>query len=495
VAHHCAVCHINHGSHPAPLWSRFGLHYKTAQNKECSVATVCLLLLEFTSVYCFICCIADFLPKTRAVDENGQERRGESHARFERVMVLITSETAGSEFGGRRAEKSINNEYSFGRQNRLRVCFVSSYPPNHARLSEYTKNLVNEMAKRRIINDIHVLADMVNCSKNSAQEGPNIEVLRIWKPDDPFSILGILSKILKLKPDIVHFNVHFQSFGKNRLSNFVGLSLIFLCKLLNVKVVATVHNFGEIVDLAKVQVKSTFLNRIGIFVATKFVLSASEVVVKVRSYKNYLSERYGCKELSYIPHGTTVKVDPPSGSHEKVVLLFGHMGPHKGLPVLLDTFKEMMKEREDVKLVIAGSDHPNFPGYLESVKRGASLSKVDFLGYVDENDLAGVFETADVVVLPYLAATGTSGVFHLACGFGKPIIASDLPEIRELIAEGASAILVSPGDVKMLKNAILSILDDRGLRMSMERRNLTFAQRENWGVVAEAYEKVYLEAL
>ena len=180
----------------------------------------------------------------------------------------------------------------------MRVCFVSSYPPNHARLSEYTKSLVTELAKRRLIDDIHVVADMVDGSKNRAQEGSNIEVLRIWQPDDLFSILGIVPKILKLKPDIVHFNVHFQSFGKNRLPNFFGLSLIFLCRLLNLKVVATVHNFGEIVDLTKVQVKPTLLNRIGIFVATKFVLSASKVVVKVRSYRNYLSERYGCKEVS-----------------------------------------------------------------------------------------------------------------------------------------------------------------------------------------------------
>ncbi|MCZ7383687.1 MAG: hypothetical protein O8C63_02935 [Candidatus Methanoperedens sp.] len=92
---------------------------------------------------------------------------------------------------------------------------------------------MNELAKRHVINDIHVVADMVDGSKNRAQEGPNIEVLRIWKPDDPFSILGILPKILRLKPDVVHFNVHFQSFGKNRLSNFLGLSLIFLCRLLN----------------------------------------------------------------------------------------------------------------------------------------------------------------------------------------------------------------------------------------------------------------------
>lgn len=408
------------------------------------------------------------------------------------MIFLVTRKTDDSGFAARRAKEISGEECSFESQNKLSLCFVSSYPPNHARLSEYGKSLVNEMAKSHIVNDIHVLADMVGDSRNSAQEGPNIEVLRIWKPDDPFSILGILSKILRLKPDIVHFNVHFQSFGKNRISNFVGLSLIFLCRLLNVKVVATLHNLGEIVDLTKVQMKSTLLNRIGILVATKLALSASKVVVKVKSYKNYVFERYGYTEAFYIPHGAAVTVDPPRDLKEKVVLIFGHMGPHKGLKVLLDAFKEIMKVSEDVRLLVAGSDHPNFAGYLASIKRGISLSNVDFLGYVGENDLAEVFEKVDVVVLPYLTATGTSGVFHLACGFGKSIIASDLPEIRELIAEGASAILVPPGDVNLLKGAILSVLDDKELRESMEKRNSMYAQRENWGVIAEAYEKVYL---
>ncbi len=408
---------------------------------------------------------------------------------------MVISTPADFKFKERRAEKNSGNECSFGRQSKLRVCFVSSYPPNHARLSEYTKSLVDEMAKRRTLYDIHVLADTVNGLKNRAQDGPNVVVLRIWTPDAPFSILSILFTLLKLKPDIVHFNVHFQSFGKDRLSNFVGLSLIFLCRLLHVKVVVTLHNFGELVDLRKVQMKSTFMNRIGIFVATKSVLSASKVVVKVKLYKKYLSERYGYKGVSYIPHGAALQIDPPHSSKEKIVLIFGHMGPHKGLQVLLDAFREMLKVRDDVRLVVAGSDHPNFPGYLESVKKCLSLQKVDFLGYVDKNDLAEVFEAADVVVLPYLTATGTSGVFHLACEFGKSIVASNLPEIRELLRDGASAILVPQGDVKMLKVAILSVLDDKELRASMERRNLMFAQRENWGVVAEAYEKVYLEAL
>ena len=112
-----------------------------------------------------------------------------------------------------------------------------------------------------------------------------------------------------------------------------------------------------------------------------------------------------------------------------------------------------------------------------------------------EEDLYQVFGMADVVVTPYLIALGTSGVFHLACGFGKPIVSSDLPEMKEMVADGASALLVPPGDADALKDAILKVLVDKEATAKMCLQNLKFAQNERWSIVAQAYEQVYQELL
>ena len=376
----------------------------------------------------------------------------------------------------------------------MRICFISSYPPNHARLSEYAKNLVKELANRPAIDMIYMLVDTINGSKDKLREGPKVEVLRVWTADRPFSILGIVLQILKLNPDVVHFNVHFQSYGRSRLANFVGLSLVFLCRLVGLRVVVLAHNLGEKVDLKKVMLKPTLLNRVGILVATKLILSAPRVAVTVRSYAEYLRKRYNHRGVLYIPHGTSVNDSPSIDPDEKIVLMFGHMGPSKGLPVMLKAFEELMRERDDIRLVIAGSSHPNFPGYLEEFAKGG-IPKVDFLGYVPEEDLSRVFRMADVVVIPYFAATGTSGVFHLACGYGRSVVASDLPELREMVTEGASALLVPPGDVEALKAAILKVLFNEKMAKQMSEKNLMFAQRERWSAVAEAYEEVFLGLL
>jgi len=86
-------------------------------------------------------------------------------------------------------------------------------------------------------------------------------------------------------------------------------------------------------------------------------------------------------------------------------------------------------------------------------------------------------------------------VFHIACSYGKPIVATSLPEIRELVTKGASAILVPSGNREALQKAILRILRNKSLANKMSEQNLTFAKREQWPAVAESYEKAYLKLL
>ena len=86
-------------------------------------------------------------------------------------------------------------------------------------------------------------------------------------------------------------------------------------------------------------------------------------------------------------------------------------------------------------MIVAGTSHPNFPEFLDEFAK-RSIPYVEYLGYVPEENIAQIFRMADVVVIPYFTTTGTSGVFHLACGYGRPIVASNLPEIRELVDDG-----------------------------------------------------------
>jgi len=376
----------------------------------------------------------------------------------------------------------------------VRVCFVSSYPPNHARLSEYANSLVAALAERPSVDALYLLADKSNLPQKVTTQNPKVQVHRVWKPDHFLSVLTIIKHIIQLKPDVVHFNVAFQSFGKSKVTNVTGLSLILISRLLGFKVLAAIHTMAEKSDLEKFNIKPTLLNRTGILVATRLILSAQTVVVLVHSYADILKQRYGHSGVLYIPHGTSTSTSQRADPEEKTILIFGHMGPHKGLPLLLNAFKEMRQEKYNVKLVVAGANHPNFPNYLTQFAK-ENTPNVSFLGYVPEEKLEQIFKMADVVVMPYLAVPGTSGVFHLACGYGTPVVASDLPEIREIIADGASAVLVPPGNVQALKDAILKVLFEQGAAEKMTAQNIEFAQKRSWNIVAEAYEQAYRQLL
>jgi len=319
---------------------------------------------------------------------------------------------------------------------------------------------------------------------------------RVWKIDTPISLLFVPLKILRLKPDMVHFNVHLAVFGRSRLANFVGLSLPFVCRLMGLKTVVTLHNIIERVDVEKTGFRDTFLNRLGAFIAVKLLTLASVVTVTVRLYVRILERRYKCKKVFWIPHGTwggtftkhVRTIGRPF--NPKTILYIGHTGPYKDLNLLFQAFEILNRKRSDVKLIVAGGSHPNYPDFLDKYRCDKRSPNVQFTGYVPDEKLQNLFEKVDVVVLPYHTCTGTSGVAHLASSYGVPIIATDIPEFRELIEDGCGIIL-SPNDPRALSQKMELILNNSELARKLRRQNLCFASKRTWDKIALQFCEVY----
>jgi len=374
----------------------------------------------------------------------------------------------------------------------MRICLVSSFPPNRARLAEHSHYLALNLSREKSVDEIYVLADKGPSSKKMERVSEKILVERAWSPNDNLSIMQIPSRIAHIKPDIVHFNVHFQSFGISRISNFLGLSLPSICKILNFKTVVTIHNLGELIDLRKVFLPPSFFNRMGISFATRLISKADAVATTVKFYAEYLRSRYNARTV-YIPHGTETALncqDDPGHDGKFRILMFGHMSPYKGLDVALESYRRLKENGDGFELWVAGESHPNFPGFLEDYKK-RKVDGVRYLGYTAEGDLPELFSNADVVILPYHTATGTSGVFNLACGFGKPVVASDRPEIKELLEEGASALIIPSDDIDKLSDALIRLNKDRGLLKEISAANRKFALEHSWTLVAQKYVSLY----
>jgi glycosyltransferase involved in cell wall biosynthesis len=377
----------------------------------------------------------------------------------------------------------------------IKLCWVSAYPPNHARLSEYAEGLINELKTDNDVEHIHILADKVGNAKNKTSE--KVSIYRIWKPDQISSLTSILATIRKLRPDVVHFNCNYKSFGNSRVFNFLALSLPLICRLLNFKTVVTLHSLYWKINVPKCKFSVSFLDKIGMYIITRFLLFASKVTVTLPSYVKSIQTKFRVSNVNYIPHGTfdSSKMRNLRNHSEGYLLLFGHLSPYKGVEVMMKAMEILNEQGINLTLYIAGGENPKHPGYLNKLQKRSYPPNVKFIGYVGDERIPSLFNNAALVVLPYLTCIGASGVFNLACAYGKPVIASDLPEMRELISQGAEALLVPPGDSEQLARTIIYSLVTPNLLQHMGETNFTYASQHSFYSVADKFCKLYKSLL
>jgi len=285
-----------------------------------------------------------------------------------------------------------------------------------------------------------------------------------------------------------------MSWGGSKSTNLMGAITPFLVKkLLRKKVVVTLHNIHDMVDLNKIKlIKPNKFVLFGLWLITRFILSVDVVTITLNRYVKILKKKYYKNNIHYVPHGTLpLRIKKPILG-KKTILGFGYWGPGKNLSVLVESFKDLFKEDNEIKLLIAGNSHPAFPNFIEWYERKYKNIPVKFIGYVPENKLKKVFNQSTVIVLPYYTTTGTSGVLNLACSFGKPIISSDLRDIRDLVSDlNMDVAFVHPDDKEQLKKTIRKIIYDKHLQKKMARKNLEAAKKLTFDYVSYIFTDIF----
>jgi glycosyltransferase involved in cell wall biosynthesis len=144
---------------------------------------------------------------------------------------------------------------------------------------------------------------------------------------------------------------------------------------------------------------------------------------------------------------------------ERVILFFGYIRKYKGLHVLLDAMTEL-KESGNVHLLAVGECYDDEERYREQIKALELEKHVTLQTDYIPNDRVGLyFSAADAVVLPYLSAT-QSGIAQIAYNFDKPVIATRVGGLAEVVVDGETGLLVPPGDAHALARAIKQFYED-----------------------------------
>jgi glycosyltransferase involved in cell wall biosynthesis len=209
--------------------------------------------------------------------------------------------------------------------------------------------------------------------------------------------------------------------------------------------------------------------------AARAVLRRARVVVAPSSDLAERTRQLGVEDVRVIPGGVDVpesvgdEGDPPS------VLFAGRLSREKGV-------LELLEAANGIPLVIAGD------GPLRDDVPGA-------LGFLAHDELERLYERAAVIVVPSYRE-GFGVVCAEAMAHGRPVVASAVGGLLDLVEDGETGILVPPGDVPALGAALRRLLADANLRRRMgEAGRRRVQERFSWERVTDATISAYEEAL
>jgi glycosyltransferase involved in cell wall biosynthesis len=372
----------------------------------------------------------------------------------------------------------------------MKICLVTAFPPSRRGLNEYGFHIARELQSNPLLN-LTILADSLETPQPELDE---FEVIRCWRFNSLGNPLRLLRAIRELKPDVVWFNLLFSTFGSNPAAAFAGLTIPVLTRLSGTYTHITLHHLMDNVDLQHAGIRFPRSYRAGGYLATRALLMANSISVLLPAYRRTLMEKYNGDNVHFRAHGVlSARPEPPAfekrGNPEQRILAFGKWGTYKRLELLIEAFGEILERVPEARLIIAGGNHPSTPGYVEGIaERHAGNPHIRFTGYVDEEQVYDLFSSATLMVMPYSSATGSSGVAHLACEYGVPIVCADIADFRAMGADEQLAIrFFETGSARSMSDCIVSVLENPALQREMGEANFSVALRQTMPMIINQY--------
>jgi glycosyltransferase involved in cell wall biosynthesis len=179
-------------------------------------------------------------------------------------------------------------------------------------------------------------------------------------------------------------------------------------------------------------------------------------------------------------------------SARNVILYFGYVRRYKGVMVLFEAMqhlKEWQGEIGETLLLVVGEFYDDEQKYRQRVRELNLDSCVRFVAdYVPNAHVARYFCAADAVVLPYLSAT-QSGIAQIAYNFDKPVIATNVGGLAEVVLHEQTGFLVPPNEPRALAEAIRRFYREQ--RENEFSENVKIEKRNySWERVVEAIEEL-----
>ncbi len=365
-----------------------------------------------------------------------------------------------------------------------RIALVSTYPPRRCGIATFTADLGRAIGDREVValhgpddtraldRAVHhvirteVRADFVRAARSLGDCGVGVVSVQheygIWGDRDGEGVLEFLAALSAPAVATLHTVLRHPTAGQDRVMR--GILDLTAAVVVMSKAAATILIDRYAADPAKVEIIP-----------------------------------HGVPDLPFV-HPDSVK--PTLGLAGKSVLLsFGLVGPSKGYESVIEIMPDVVRAVPDACYVILGATHPalvrtegeRYRTKLETM--AADLGMTDHVVFVDrfvgQHELGRWLEAADVFVTPYPNLDQiVSGTLSYAMAAGKASVSTPYLYASEVLADGRGR-LVPAGAPAAMGEALVELLQDRGLREAMAQRAYLHGRTMLWSRVAEGYERLF----
>jgi glycosyltransferase involved in cell wall biosynthesis len=184
---------------------------------------------------------------------------------------------------------------------------------------------------------------------------------------------------------------------------------------------------------------------------------------------------------------------------DPVILFFGNITPSKGVPSLLRAFEKVYAQNDRARLVIAGMPlkyiNMNDLFELTSALGIQHVTRFD-ARYLPMEEVGPLLGLARVVIFPYINSTQSASI-QAAYAFGKPVVATRVGGLPDVVEDGMSGFLVEPNSPEEMAQAILKVVNDPVLAEKMgayakELSETRFAWGPIAGMIVSEYDNLLL---
>lgn len=256
--------------------------------------------------------------------------------------------------------------------------------------------------------------------------------------------------ILFHRIDIVHIHM------AERTSVYREGCVAMLSKILKCKVI--IHMHGADIETWYESLSSSRKK-----VARCFIGCADKVIVLGENWRPFMEKIVrGKNQIEVVYNAVSVPSCNMYNRNARNIIFLGMIIPRKGIVDLLDAIK-FINDRlpSDIQVLLYGSDKNN---NVEKLISERNLKKrVFFCGWLDGKERANCFRSAMINVLPSYHE-GLPMTILETMAYGIPNISTTIAAIPEAVKNGENGVLVKPGDVSSLANALLVLATDEKLR-------------------------------